>query len=349
MRMPYQQGPIAYNRTLASLKWDRTRQSIMQQATSLQAGEPIMKIHAGIVSGLIILAIISLTGICAAEETAPDTNTIGPGNPLYGLRIAFEDLDESFTFNATERVEKKLKHANNHLYEYQWEWQYNNTDAAERALYQYHNKVNQTENEIGPFKSNETGLLHAQEMIVKHQQVLAGLLQRNPNSTGLARAYNNSLRLEEKFEEKTRMRYERFVGGDNSTRLNPVPLGDDRGRGMKNGNGQPDNAGQGPAANQTQAGPGQGSENRPEQGNGKGPDNQTGQGQGSQGNSQNGMNTPRQTPGPGSQDQNGQGAGQGQNAPDGGQQNPGQGGQNQNGQDRQNPGQQPGNAGGPKK
>ena len=284
-----------------------------------------MKIHAGIVSGLIILAIISLAGVCAAEETAPDTNTntIGPGNPLYGLRIAFEDLDESFTFNATERIEKKVRHADKHLNEYRREWQYNNTDAADRALHQYQNKVNQTGNEIGPFGSNETGLLHAQEMIAKHQQVLADLLMQNPDNPGLARAYNNSLRLEEKFEEKTRMRYERSFGGDNSTRLNPVPLGDDRGRGMKNGNGQPDNVGQGPTANQTQPAPGQGSENRPGQGNGKGPDNQTGQGQGSQGNSQNGMNTPRQTPG--------------------------QGGQNQNGQDRQNPGQQSGNGGGPKK
>ena len=40
MLVPYQQVPTAYNRTLASLKRNRARPSIMQQATSLQAGEP---------------------------------------------------------------------------------------------------------------------------------------------------------------------------------------------------------------------------------------------------------------------------------------------------------------------
>jgi hypothetical protein len=265
-----------------------------------------MKIRYGIVSGLIILGIISLAGICTAEEPAPDSRIIGADNPLYGLRIAFEDLDESFTFNATERVEKRLQHANFRLNEYRGQLHDNRSKAAENALSQYLNKINQTEREIGPFRSNETGLLHAQEMITKHQQVLADLLAQNPDNTGLARAYNNSLRLEEKFEEKTRMRFERSHGSGNATVLMPVPIGDELRGGMKDGSGLAgredpkqgsgsNRAGQGMAANQTRADPGQGNENRQDPGsddkqyNSQGNENNKGQ------NNQNPANPNRQS------------------------------------------------------
>ena len=143
--------------------------------------------------------------------------TIGADNALYGLKLAFENLDETFTFNETERVEKQVRHMENRLSEYQWELQMNRSESADHVLELYREKLNQTEQSLSPFRPNDTGLLHAQEMITKHQDVLGNLLAENPGNQGLARAYNNSLALENKFEQKTQTRFEQVTENDNVT------------------------------------------------------------------------------------------------------------------------------------
>ncbi len=61
-------------------------------------------------------------------------------------------------------------------------------------------------------------------MITRHQAVLANLSRLYPNTTGLARAYNNSLLLEQKFGEKTEMRFARFIEKNNKTIFKAVRL-----------------------------------------------------------------------------------------------------------------------------
>jgi hypothetical protein len=215
-----------------------------------------MRNRYGILTGFIILAIISMAGICAAEDTtnvtatatettvaatatdtpvpsdtpgddgiAPYDGPAEPGSPLYGLRIAFEDLDESFTFNETERLNKQLNHAKLRLSEVKRELLLNNTKTADEALELYWQKINITQMRLDTMaSSNETGLLHAQEMITKHQMVLEGLMLSHPDNTGLARAYNNSLTLERKFEQKTEMKFERIMDKNNETILKAVRL-----------------------------------------------------------------------------------------------------------------------------
>ena len=61
-------------------------------------------------------------------------------------------------------------------------------------------------------------------MITLHQAVLANLVLLYPNNTGLARAYNNSLLLEQKFGEKTEMRFARFIEKNNKTIFKAVRL-----------------------------------------------------------------------------------------------------------------------------
>jgi hypothetical protein len=135
-----------------------------------------------------------------------------------------EDLDETFTFNDTQRVEKRLDHAQLRIAEVRRELDLNRTTTAERALEQYRQKLNLTEGSLTPFGSNATGLLHAQEMITRHQTVLASLVILYPNNTGLSRAYNNSLFLEQKFGEKTEMRFTRFIEKNNKTVFRAVKL-----------------------------------------------------------------------------------------------------------------------------
>lgn len=192
----------------------------------------------GWITGIFVLALLCMTGTAAALQDATDSNgtviaediepytgTIGPGSPLYGLKIAFEDLDESFTTNETERFTKQMTTARVRLSEAYRELQLNNSADADRALDLYGQKTNSTRLRLQTYAdSNATGLLHAQEMVAKHQLVLAELLESHPDNTGLMRAYNNSLSLEEKFEEKTQTRFERVAEKNNATVMKAVRL-----------------------------------------------------------------------------------------------------------------------------
>jgi hypothetical protein len=192
-----------------------------------------------ILGGLLVVALLCNVGTAAAmddnvtgaqgtgdisDEIAPYNGPIGADSPVYGLKLAMEDLDETFTFNDTQRVEKRLDHAQLRIAEVRRELDHNRTLSADRALEQYRQKLNLTEGSLTPFGSNASGLLHAQEMITRHQTVLANLVLLYPNTTGLARAYNNSLLLEQKFGEKTEMRFARFIEKNNKTVFKAVKL-----------------------------------------------------------------------------------------------------------------------------
>ena len=196
-----------------------------------------MKKKQFILAGIVVIALfLSIGAVSALDDDStgaqgaygvsdtiePYNGPIGADSPLYGLKLAMEDLDETFTFNDTRRVEKQLDHGRLRIAEVRRELQLNRGETAERALEQYKQKLNLTEGSLTPFTSNATGLLHAQEMITRHQEVLASLVLQFPNNTGLLRAYNNSLSLEQKFEKKTEMRFTRFTGKDNKTVLKAV-------------------------------------------------------------------------------------------------------------------------------
>jgi len=192
-----------------------------------------------ILAGIIIITLLCSAGTVAAlEDTtadaprtefasdaiAPYNGPIGADSPLFGLKVAMEDLDETFTFNDTQRVEKQVDHARLRIAEVRRELEHNRIKNAERALEMYWQKLNLTEGSLTRFGHNTTGLLHAQEMIAEHQSVLANLLFLYPTSTNLAHAYNNNLELEQKFGEKTQTRFDRFVEKNNKTILKAVKL-----------------------------------------------------------------------------------------------------------------------------
>ena len=193
-----------------------------------------MKTITGICTGLLLLSLLCLCGIAAAQvdsqgtvltdDIAPYDGPIGADSPLYGLKLALEDMDESFTANETERVGKQMNHARLRLSEVRRSLDLNQSDSAEQALNNYWLKMNLTNMTISRWSSNATGLLHAQEMIVKHQFVLENLLASHPNNTGLMRAYNNSLALEDKFAEKTEVRIQRTIEKNNQTILKAIRL-----------------------------------------------------------------------------------------------------------------------------
>ncbi len=192
-----------------------------------------------ILAGIIITVLLSVTGTVmasgAGSATAQDPNTvsgtrgtdnspIGPENPLFGLKVALENLDETFTVNDTRRVEKQIDHAQARLDDVQQELERNETGYADRSLDLYREKLNQTEAVLPRFLINATGLLHAQEVIAGHQALLADLLLRFPDNQGLSRAYNNSQVLEQKFGEKTRVKFDRVAGKNNAITFKAVKL-----------------------------------------------------------------------------------------------------------------------------
>jgi hypothetical protein len=196
-----------------------------------------MKTITGLFTGLVVLGLLCLSGIAAAEDTAANTagtlltddiqpynGPIGADSPLYGLKIALEDMDESFTANETERVNKEMDHARLRLSEVRRSLELNQSESAQQALNNYWLKMNLTNSTISRWGSNATGLLHAQEMIVKHQFVLEHLLESHPNNTGLMRAYNNSLLLEDRFSEKTAIKFNRTMEKNNQTILKAIRL-----------------------------------------------------------------------------------------------------------------------------
>lgn len=137
------------------------------------------------------------------EDIPPYDGGIGPGNPLYGLKIVIENMGEIFTFNESTKLEIELEHARNRIAEAKSELRKRNDDAANIAMDNFIEKIQAVDDRITGMDRNNKGLLMAQNETVKHRFVLEHLLEDHPNSTGLRRAFNNSLRLEDKFESKT--------------------------------------------------------------------------------------------------------------------------------------------------
>ncbi len=136
------------------------------------------------------------------DDEEADEGLIGPGNALYGLKIAFENIGETFTFNESEKLGKQVSSARHRINEARAALKRNDTDAANRALAEYKAKVDDINKSASRLSDNDTGLINARNMILKHQLILKNLSMSHPDNAGLKRAYNNSKELQDKFESK---------------------------------------------------------------------------------------------------------------------------------------------------
>ena len=150
------------------------------------------------------------------EDVEPFTGSIGPGDLLYGLKITFENLDESFTFNKTRKLEKQLEHAELRLAEAKYELEMDRSENAEEAIERFKVKI-QTSDDLLSELGNDTSLLDPQMTIAKHQFVLEQLLISNPDLAGLEITIEHSAELGKKFETKTKIELE-HVSEDGETR-----------------------------------------------------------------------------------------------------------------------------------
>jgi len=185
---------------------------------------------------LLVTGVLWLAGCPVAADVTPNStplpsdippypDAMGPDSPLYGFKITLENLDESFTFNQSEKLDKEINHTELRLSELTAALAKNQTDAVNRTLDQYWQKFNQSEMTLDLIASsgnvpdttvsngsstkppqNGTGLEQALQNLQLHQNTFRNLMEEYPNNTGLAQAYNNSLKRELRFEEKIRER-----------------------------------------------------------------------------------------------------------------------------------------------
>jgi len=183
----------------------------------------------------------TVQGMPYVSDIQPYTGPIGPDSSLYGLKLAFENLGDTFTFNQTQKLEQEINHTDDRLSELEGSLAANQTDAANRALDQYWQDMNQTEDTLSSF--NDTGsqpgfngtydtgssllwnngtynrsgdrsgpddaaLIAAQQRILLHQDLLEHLMDTHPDNRGLARAYNTSLDMEKRFEDRTQVHFD---------------------------------------------------------------------------------------------------------------------------------------------
>lgn len=206
-------------------------------------------------------------GAQLADTIQPYNGPIGADNSLYGLKLAFENLDDSFTFNQSERLDKEINYTDLRLAELESALAANRTGAADRALDQYWQNLNQTEGTFERFNgtgSNETGfnwtglnetgfasesnstgswqghddtgLMRAQEMIARHQVVLENLLNAHPDYQKMAAVYNYNRQLEQKFEQKTEVRFDRVQDAENRVFFHAEHIGSGSPAPTRNGN-----------------------------------------------------------------------------------------------------------------
>jgi hypothetical protein len=161
------------------------------------------------------------------DDIPPFKGAVGPEHALYELKIAFGNIDETFTYNDSERLGKQVSAARHRIAEARAEMDRDNEEAAGLALGHYKNKTDEIEATLDGSDINATGLMHARQMMLKHMDVLQNLIeQKDPESKsikGLMNALNNSLGLNEKFnlhiENKVKIKADQTHGKGPQTEM----------------------------------------------------------------------------------------------------------------------------------
>ncbi len=136
------------------------------------------------------------------DDDDSDTGIFAPGHLLYRLRIAFENMDETFTYNSSEKLGKQVSHARHRINEYRKALKQNDMNAADMALAQYEEKMSEVNASMSGLSDEDTGYINVNQMIMNHQLILENLSISHPDNKGLQRAYKNSKKLEEKLRSK---------------------------------------------------------------------------------------------------------------------------------------------------
>lgn len=148
------------------------------------------------------------------DNETEDESLIGPGNAFYGLKIAFENIDEIFTFDPKERLGKQVSHARHRIAEGKAKLKNNDKKSAEKAFEKYKEEMDEAKETISKISGTDGELIKLQLEVAQQQFILEKLLNENPDSAQLKNAVSNSQNLEEKFRPKTARKFVRVERED---------------------------------------------------------------------------------------------------------------------------------------
>ncbi len=147
--------------------------------------------------GVMLMLVMTFMPVNAAQEDVPPyPGGFGPDSPLYGLKIAFENIDEAVSRSADAKLDKQVAHAEGRIAEAKAMIEKSKPEAAEKAMVGYTAKAAAINATATKPDVTEEGLQHARQMIRKHERVLHGLID-DPNMPeqakfALQRALENS-------------------------------------------------------------------------------------------------------------------------------------------------------------
>ena len=128
---------------------------------------------------------------------------VGPEHALYKLKIAFGNVDETFTYNNSERLDKQVLAAQHRIAETRAAFEEGNEEAFGLALGHYNDKIDEMDTTADESDIDATSLIHVMQMMHKQNQTLQEMIQQQNsegrNVIGLENALHNCFRLEEKF------------------------------------------------------------------------------------------------------------------------------------------------------
>ncbi|MDI6885439.1 MAG: DUF5667 domain-containing protein [archaeon] len=147
--------------------------------------------------GVMVMLVMTFTPVSAAQEdVTPYQGRFGPDSPLYGLKIAFENIDEAVSLSADAKLGKQVAYAEERIAEAKAMIEKGKSEAAEKAMEGYTAKAAAIDATATRPGVTEEKLQHAQQMLSKHKAVLQGLIddQNMPVQCkpALQRALNNS-------------------------------------------------------------------------------------------------------------------------------------------------------------
>jgi len=127
--------------------------------------------------GVMLMLVMTFTPVSAAQEDVqPYPRLFCPDSPLYGLKIALENIDEGVSRSADAKLDKQVAHAEERIAEAKAMIEKGKPEAAEKAMDGYTAKAAAIDATATKPNVTEKGLQHAQQMLSKHETVLQGLI-----------------------------------------------------------------------------------------------------------------------------------------------------------------------------
>jgi len=152
----------------------------------------------------ILIAISPL--VYAQSETELSSPAIMPDSPLYGLGRAWENLQLFFTFDDVGKANLHYRFAEYRLAEAEVMSNRNRTDLAQRALSEYENELNETDQRVEravALGKNITALIqHVNAENYKHLLVLERVRNKLTNKIGVDKAIDMSAKEHSKIFQK---------------------------------------------------------------------------------------------------------------------------------------------------